>query len=69
MTIVFVIFCKLVDVSQLWHENGLNLHLVPYGCVATSCQEGLIEVVPNAETIARVCAESTECCMFWNLTL
>ncbi|XP_062522263.1 phosphatidylinositol 4,5-bisphosphate 3-kinase catalytic subunit gamma isoform-like isoform X2 [Corticium candelabrum] len=50
----------LMLMERLWHEKGLNLYLVPYGCVATGCQAGVIEVVPHAETIARIQLKADE---------
>jgi phosphatidylinositol-4,5-bisphosphate 3-kinase len=50
----------LALMEMLWHEQGLNLYLVPYACLATGMNEGLIEVVPNAETIARIQMKSDE---------
>ena len=38
--------------SQLWEEQGLDLELIPYGCMATGPKTGFIEVVKNAKTIA-----------------
>ena len=40
---------------QLWEEDGLDLALIPYGCVATGPDSGFIEVIKNARTIAEVC--------------
>ncbi|EDQ90489.1 PI3K-CA gamma [Monosiga brevicollis MX1] len=40
--------------QRLWHEEGLDLHLIPYGCVATSTLSGLIEIVPYARTVASI---------------
>jgi len=28
---------------QLWKESGLDLHLTPYGCIATGEAMGMIE--------------------------
>ena len=39
---------------QLWQEQGLDLELIPYGCMATSPYTGFIEVVKNARTIKEV---------------
>ena len=39
---------------QLWEEQGLDLELIPYGCMATGPQTGFIEVVKNARTIKEV---------------
>ena len=39
---------------QIWQEDGLDLCLIPYGCVATGPNSGVIEVVKNARTVADV---------------
>ena len=44
----------LTNVLQIWQEDGLNLCLIPYGCVATGPNSGIIEVVKDAKTIADV---------------
>ena len=41
---------------QLWEEQGLDLELIPYGCMATGPNIGFIEVVKNAKTIKEVSA-------------
>ncbi|XP_062522245.1 phosphatidylinositol 4,5-bisphosphate 3-kinase catalytic subunit gamma isoform-like isoform X2 [Corticium candelabrum] len=46
--------------ERLWHEKGFNFHLLPYACLATGMKEGLIEVVPKAETIARIQMKADE---------
>jgi len=38
----------------LWQENGLDLKLIPYGIIATGHEKGVIEVVQNAKTVAKV---------------
>ena len=40
--------------AQLWELEGLDLELIPYGCIATGPNTGFIEVVKNAKTIAEV---------------
>lgn len=40
--------------DKLWKEEGLDLRLNPYGCVATGDELGMIEVVLNASTTASV---------------
>ena len=40
--------------TQIWQEDGLDLCLIPYGCVATGPNSGVIEVVKNARTVADV---------------
>ena len=44
--------------NRIWKSEGLSLCLTPYGCVATGDMVGLIEVVPNATTIASIIADS-----------
>ncbi|XP_041047074.1 phosphatidylinositol 4,5-bisphosphate 3-kinase catalytic subunit gamma isoform isoform X2 [Carcharodon carcharias] len=44
----------LVIMDSIWQENSLNLNLVPYGCIATGYNIGMIEVVRDATTIATV---------------
>ena len=39
---------------QLWKNEGLDLLLNPYGCVATGDEIGMIEVVMNADTTANI---------------
>ncbi|XP_054839114.1 phosphatidylinositol 4,5-bisphosphate 3-kinase catalytic subunit beta isoform isoform X2 [Eublepharis macularius] len=43
---------RLMDL--LWKEAGLDLRILPYGCLATGDHSGLIEVVSAAETIADI---------------
>lgn len=40
--------------DRLWKEEGLDMQLVPYGCLATGPEMGLIEVVPNARTVMSI---------------
>lgn len=43
---------KIMD--RFWKENGLDLHLNPYGCISTGDGVGMIEVVQNADTVANI---------------
>ncbi|EGG14122.1 phosphatidylinositol-4,5-diphosphate 3-kinase [Cavenderia fasciculata] len=43
---------RLMD--KLWQKEGLDLKLSPYGCIATGDMIGMIEVVLNSETTARI---------------
>lgn len=45
--------------DSLWKDQDLDLRLSIYGCVSTGDQTGFIEIVPNAETIARITAGKT----------
>lgn len=40
--------------DRLWKEEGLDLRMIPYHCLATGDKVGLIEVVPDADTIANI---------------
>ncbi|XP_064400632.1 phosphatidylinositol 4,5-bisphosphate 3-kinase catalytic subunit gamma isoform-like isoform X2 [Halichondria panicea] len=40
--------------EKLWENEGLDLKLIPYGCMATGPRTGFIEVVKNSKTIAEV---------------
>ncbi|XP_055045163.2 phosphatidylinositol 4,5-bisphosphate 3-kinase catalytic subunit gamma isoform isoform X1 [Misgurnus anguillicaudatus] len=44
----------LMVMDSIWQEKGLNLNLVPYGCISTGYNIGMIEIVRNAVTIASV---------------
>ena len=39
---------------QLWKNAGLDLHLTPYGCIATGEEMGMIEIVLDSETTANI---------------
>ncbi|XP_032818129.1 phosphatidylinositol 4,5-bisphosphate 3-kinase catalytic subunit delta isoform [Petromyzon marinus] len=43
---------KLMD--NMWKQQGLDLRIVPYGCLSTGDKTGLIEMVRRAETIANI---------------
>eukprot|EP00658_Telonema_sp_P-2_P008745 TRINITY_DN13302_c0_g1_i2.p1 TRINITY_DN13302_c0_g1~~TRINITY_DN13302_c0_g1_i2.p1 ORF type:complete len:335 (-),score=58.18 TRINITY_DN13302_c0_g1_i2:303-1307(-) len=43
---------ELMD--NVWKASGLNLHLIPYGCVATGEGVGMIEIVLHADTVANI---------------
>ena len=38
----------------MWQTNGLDLHIIPYGCISTGNMMGMIQVVQDAETVAKV---------------
>ncbi|XP_059803922.1 phosphatidylinositol 4,5-bisphosphate 3-kinase catalytic subunit beta isoform [Hypanus sabinus] len=40
--------------DMLWKEAGLDLRVIPYGCLATGDKSGIIQVVSAAETIANI---------------
>lgn len=43
---------ELMD--TLWKANGLDLHIIPYGCISTGEGVGMIEVVLHSDTIANI---------------
>ncbi|XP_036389297.1 phosphatidylinositol 4,5-bisphosphate 3-kinase catalytic subunit gamma isoform [Megalops cyprinoides] len=44
----------LMIMDSIWQEKSLDLNLVPYGCISTGHNIGMIEIVRNAVTIAAV---------------
>uniref|UniRef100_A0A3Q1CKW5 phosphatidylinositol-4,5-bisphosphate 3-kinase n=1 Tax=Amphiprion ocellaris TaxID=80972 RepID=A0A3Q1CKW5_AMPOC len=40
--------------ENLWKTEGLDLRMIPYGCLSTGNKMGLIEVVKNSDTIANI---------------
>lgn len=44
----------LVVMDSIWQEKSMDLNLVPYGCISTGHNIGMIEIVRNAATIAAV---------------
>ncbi|XP_040050192.1 phosphatidylinositol 4,5-bisphosphate 3-kinase catalytic subunit delta isoform isoform X2 [Gasterosteus aculeatus] len=40
--------------ENLWKREGLDLRMLPYGCLSTGNKMGLIEVVKNSDTIANI---------------
>ncbi|XP_056129734.1 phosphatidylinositol 4,5-bisphosphate 3-kinase catalytic subunit delta isoform isoform X2 [Lampris incognitus] len=40
--------------ENLWKREGLDLRMIPYGCLSTGSKMGLIEVVKNSDTIANI---------------
>lgn len=40
--------------DRVWKENNLNLHLIPYKCVATGPCQGFIEIVRDSKTLADI---------------
>lgn len=50
----------LVVMASIWQQEGkpLDLHLVPYGCISTGHNTGMIEIVRDAVTIAAIHREA-----------
>ncbi|XP_077368825.1 phosphatidylinositol 4,5-bisphosphate 3-kinase catalytic subunit gamma isoform [Festucalex cinctus] len=44
----------LAVMDSIWQEQSLHLNLVPYGCISTGHNVGMIEIVRDAATIAAV---------------
>nr|WEL12771.1 phosphatidylinositol-4,5-bisphosphate 3-kinase catalytic subunit alpha/beta/delta [Halisarca dujardinii] len=40
--------------DSLWHLEGLDMQMMPYGCLSTGDKIGVIEVVLNASTLAKI---------------
>jgi len=40
--------------DSIWHREGMDLRMMPYNCLATGNQVGMIEVVRNATTIHQI---------------
>uniref|UniRef100_A0A3Q3K3Z4 Uncharacterized protein n=1 Tax=Monopterus albus TaxID=43700 RepID=A0A3Q3K3Z4_MONAL len=49
-----LIIQTLVLMDSIWQEKSLDLNLVPYGCISTGRNIGMIEIVRNSTTIATV---------------
>ncbi|XP_076840304.1 phosphatidylinositol 4,5-bisphosphate 3-kinase catalytic subunit gamma isoform [Brachyhypopomus gauderio] len=49
-----LIIQMLMLMDSIWQENSLDLNLVPYGCISTGYQIGLIEIVRDSVTIATI---------------
>ncbi|XP_039627638.1 phosphatidylinositol 4,5-bisphosphate 3-kinase catalytic subunit gamma isoform isoform X2 [Polypterus senegalus] len=44
----------LIIMDSIWQENSLDLNLIPYGCISTGYNIGVIEIAQDAVTIAAV---------------
>ena len=40
--------------DKLWQKENLDLRMLPYGCISTGNEVGMIEVVLNAETVSNI---------------
>jgi hypothetical protein len=50
----------------IWRTAGMDLKLIPYGCVATGDEIGMLEVVTDANTTANITFEeggAHACCV------
>lgn len=39
---------------QLWNASGLDLRMSPYACISTGNMLGMLEIVPDSETISNI---------------
>ncbi|KAI6649894.1 Phosphatidylinositol 4,5-bisphosphate 3-kinase catalytic subunit gamma isoform-like [Oopsacas minuta] len=44
--------------ENIWLVNGLDLHLIPYGCLSTGFEEGIIEIIQCAVTVCNIQREA-----------
>uniref|UniRef100_A0A8C6T7G1 Si:rp71-17i16.5 n=1 Tax=Neogobius melanostomus TaxID=47308 RepID=A0A8C6T7G1_9GOBI len=51
---VLILKCTLVLMDSIWQDKSLDLNLIPYGCIATGHNIGMIETVRDAVTIAAI---------------
>ncbi|XP_066527795.1 phosphatidylinositol 4,5-bisphosphate 3-kinase catalytic subunit gamma isoform isoform X2 [Hoplias malabaricus] len=49
-----LIIQTLMVMDSIWQENCQDLNLVPYGCISTGYNIGMIEIVRDAVTIATI---------------
>ncbi|XP_013393974.2 phosphatidylinositol 4,5-bisphosphate 3-kinase catalytic subunit beta isoform-like [Lingula anatina] len=40
--------------DSIWQAEGLDLRLIPYGCIATGPSSGMIELVTDSQTVANI---------------
>lgn len=40
--------------DQVWQEEGLDLRMTPYSCLATGKDVGMIEVVRSSQTVMAI---------------
>jgi phosphatidylinositol kinase/protein kinase (PI-3 family) len=48
----------LKTMDKRWKQEGLDLHIQPYGCVCLGDMIGMIEIVLNSKTIANITAST-----------
>ncbi len=40
--------------DNIWQNEGLDLRMIPYGCLSTGKNVGMIEVVRNSKTVMAI---------------
>lgn len=40
--------------DKLWQQENMDFRMLPYGCLSTGNEVGMIEVVLNAETVSNI---------------
>ncbi|XP_070560481.1 phosphatidylinositol 4,5-bisphosphate 3-kinase catalytic subunit alpha isoform-like [Ptychodera flava] len=40
--------------DSIWKNEGIDLRMIPYGCLATGNKTGMVEVVRNAKTVYKI---------------
>jgi hypothetical protein len=45
--------------DDIWRKEGLEMQMMLYDCISTGFERGLLQVVLNATTLARILMEST----------
>eukprot|EP00735_Rhodelphis_limneticus_P000750 TRINITY_DN11275_c0_g1::TRINITY_DN11275_c0_g1_i1::g.762::m.762 TRINITY_DN11275_c0_g1::TRINITY_DN11275_c0_g1_i1::g.762 ORF type:complete len:1066 (+),score=268.88,sp/P54673/PI3K1_DICDI/38.97/0.0,PI3Ka/PF00613.15/6.2e-59,PI3_PI4_kinase/PF00454.22/2.1e-50,PI3K_C2/PF00792.19/5.8e+02,PI3K_C2/PF00792.19/4.8e-25,PI3K_rbd/PF00794.13/0.00056,PI3K_rbd/PF00794.13/5.8e-13,HEAT_2/PF13646.1/0.14 TRINITY_DN11275_c0_g1_i1:311-3199(+) len=51
--------------DNIWQREGLDLKLIPYGCVATGNEIGMLQVVLNSDTTANIAKEAGGATAVW----
>ena len=46
--------------NELWRSDGLDLKLRPYGCIVMGEDVGLLEIVPNCQTVASIISDYSQ---------
>ncbi|ESO02630.1 hypothetical protein HELRODRAFT_155850 [Helobdella robusta] len=52
--------------DSIWQQEGLDMRLTPYGCLATGLNAGLIEVVRKSRTVMQILNKDFRCSQLHN---